>query len=239
MYRNRTTLGIITARGGSKGIPRKNIKDLCGKPLIAYTIAAARESTLLTRCIVSTDDAEIASVARAAGGDVPFLRPDELATDTASSLAVAQHALRMLHDAGEWYDYAMILQPTSPLRTAADIDACIAMIVDTDADSVMSVVELADFAPKKIKRIADDALLPYFGEGEGKTSARRQTLEPAYKRNCAIYLTRASCVMEGDLFGAVSRPYVMPEERSVDINAPVDFAFAEFFLTRARAGARV
>lgn len=233
MYRGKSTIGVITARGGSKGIPRKNIKDLCGKPLIAWTIDAARASRYLTRCVVSTDDAEIANVARAHDGDVPFLRPAELAQDHSGSIEVVQHALTWLeqHD-GQMFDYAMILQSTSPLRTAADIDACIEQIVDTSADSVMSVLELSDFALKKLKVITDGTLQP-FAEAEGKTSASRQDLARVYKRNCAIYLTRTDLLMASDLFGEVSRPYVMPRERSVDINEPVDFELAEFWMQRA------
>lgn len=233
MYRGKSTIGVITARGGSKGIPRKNIKDLCGKPLIAWTIDAARQSRSLTRCVVSTDDREIAAVARTHGGDVPFLRPLELAQDHSGSIEVVQHALTWLaqHE-GRTFDYAMILQPTSPLRTAADIDACIQKIVDTGADSVMSMVELPDFSLKKLKVISDDTLQPVV-EAEGKTFASRQDLTRVYKRNCAIYLTRTDLLMAGDLCGSVSRPYVIPRERSVDINEPSDFELAEFWMERA------
>ncbi|MCI0533120.1 acylneuraminate cytidylyltransferase family protein, partial [bacterium] len=134
------TLGIITARGGSKGIPRKNIKELMGKPLIAYTILAAKGSALLSRAIVSTDDAEIAEIARMHGADVPFMRPAELAEDASTSIAVVQHAVSWIREnENEIYDYVMILQPTSPLRTAEDIDACIKIADETHADSVMSM----------------------------------------------------------------------------------------------------
>lgn len=227
-----STLAVITARGGSKGIPRKNIKDLAGKPLIAYTVEAANASTLLTRCIVSTDDEEIAATARQYGADVPFMRPAELAQDHSTSMEVVQHALNTLRAQGEKYEYLMILQPTSPLRTAADIDACIHIATETGADSVMSMYELEDFSLKKLKRINEEGrILPYL-EAEGAESTRRQDANAVYKRNCAIYLTKTACIEHGDLFGADSRAYVMPLERSVDINSPVDFELAEFFLQR-------
>jgi len=233
MYKGKKTLGVITARGGSKSIPRKNIKKLAGKPLIAYTIEAAKESKYLTRCVVSTDDEEIAEISRRYGADVPFLRPAELAQDDSTSMAVVQHALKWLKEnKGEEYDYLMILQPTSPLRTAEDIDGCIKKIVETDADSVMSMYELMDFSPKKFKKIIEgDLIEPYFQE-EGRESSRRQDLDKMYKRNCAIYLTKTSLIMEGDLFGKKSVAYLMSEERSIDINSPLDFELAEFWIKK-------
>lgn len=232
MYKVRKILGVITARGGSKSIPRKNIVKLAGKPLIVYTIEAARRSKYLTRTIVSTDDDEIARIARRYGAEVPFMRPKKYAQDKSTSIEVVQHAVSWLkkHD-GEKYDYLMILQPTSPLRTAEDIDACIKIAVDKKADSVMSMKELEDFSPKKIKKIKNSKILPYF-ENEGKQSSRRQDLEKMYKRNCAIYLTKTSYIMRRDLFGKKSHAYIMPEERSVDINIPSDFELAEFLMKR-------
>lgn len=239
MYQGKKILGVITARGGSKGIPRKNIKELCGEPLIAHTIRAAQGSKYLTRCIVSTEDEEIAQVARAHGAEVPFMRPKELAQDVSTSMEVVQHALSWLRNPpdgkeGETYDYLMILQPTSPLRTAEDIDTAIEKIVATDADSVISVMELSNFGPRKMHRIEGDTIRPYFDEHEiGKESQRRQDLEPVYRRNgAAIYLTKAELVERGDLFGKVSRPYIMPRERSVDIDEPVDFELAEFWMKK-------
>ena len=223
-------LGLITARGGSKGIPRKNLANLGGKPLIAYTIAAAKKSRLLTRCIVSTEDTGIAAVARKLGADVPFMRPKSLATHASSSVAVAQHAVRWLKtNDGETYDYVMILQPTSPLRTADDIDACIRLAAATDADSVMSMVGLPDFSLAKLKVIKNGWIRSLL-KSEGKQSARRTTLPPVYKRNTAIYLTKTALLLKGDLFGKKSRAHVMPRERSVDVNDAIDLALAECLL---------
>jgi len=234
MYKDKKILAIITARGGSKGIPRKNIKDLAGKPLIAYTIEEANKSKYLTRTILSTDDQEIADISKKYGCDVPFMRPDEYAQDESTSMEVVQHALKWLKENNkEEYNYLMILQPTSPLRIAEDIDACIEKIVDTDADSVMSMMELVDFSLKKLKRIENDKIVSFL-EDEGTSSSRRQDLDKVYKRNCAIYLTKIELIMKGDLFGEVSRPVIMPEERSVDINEPIDFELAEFWINKLK-----
>ena len=162
------------------------------------------------------------------------MRPKEIAGDKSTSMEVVQHVLKWLKENdNEEYDHLMILQPTSPLRSVEDIDECIKKIVDTDADSVMSMVELTDFSLKKLKKIEDDKILPFL-EDEGKKSARRQELSKVYKRNCAIYLTKVEYIMKGDLFGKVSRPYVMPEERSTDINEPIDFELAEFWMNRLK-----
>lgn len=231
MYKEKKTLAVITARGGSKGIPGKNIKLLEGKPLIAYTIEVANKSKYLTRTIVSTDYDNIAETSKKYGADVPFMRPKEIAGDKSTSMEVIQHALSWVKENDrEEYDYLMILQPTSPLRNSEDIDECIKKIVDTNADSVMSMVELTDFSIKKLKKIEDDLIKPLLDENEGDVPAQRQELTKVYKRNCAVYLTKVEYIMKGDLFGNISRPYIMPEERSVDINEPVDFELAKFWI---------
>lgn len=230
MYNNIRFLGIITARGGSKGVPDKNTKNLLGKPLIAYTIGAAKESAYLDRCIVSTDSKEIADIAAAHDAEVPFMRPDELATDTALALDVLNHAIHILKEQGEEYDYVLMLQPTSPMRTGADIDACIQLAAEKSADSVFSMKQLIDFAPQKLKILDDDGRILPYGEKEKGQSAPRHVGPDLYKRNCAIYLTKTELIEQGDQFGDTSYAYVMPEERSIDINTPVDFALAEFWM---------
>lgn len=231
MPKNRKILGIITARGGSKGIPDKNIRPLMGKPLILYTIEAARQSKFLTRCIVSTESAEIAEIARRAGADVPFLRPKELATDESLALDVLAHVITELQKKGETYDYVLMLQPTSPLRTAADIDACIELAVKNDADSVFSLKKIPDFAIQKLKKIGNGEIKPLLEEERGQSAPRHKGPD-VYKRNCAIYLTRTALILKGDQFGRKSMAYVMPEERSIDINTPTDFELAEFWLKK-------
>jgi len=232
MKKSISVLGIITARGGSKGIPNKNISLLHGKPLITYTIDAARDSKLLTRCIVSTDSAEIAEIAKNAGMDVPFIRPAELSTDTALALDVLSHAIRFVgeHDKQQ-FDYVMMLQPTSPLRSHDDIDACIRLAEETDADSVFSLVELPDFAPQKIKTIENGEIHSFLQEEKGQSDPRHRGRK-AYKRNCAVYLTKTNLILGGDQFGKKSMAYVMPRDRSIDINEPVDLELAEFWLKK-------
>ncbi len=234
MYKGKKTLGIITARGGSKTIPKKNIKILAGKPLIAYTIKAAKESKLLTRCIVSSDDREIIKISKKYGAEVPFVRPEELAGDKSGSIEVVQHAIEWIRkNEDKEYDYVMILQPTSPLRTGRDIDECIKKIVDNNADSVMSMFELVDFSLKKLKKIEKGLILPLVRE-EGKKSSRHQDLGKIYKRNCAIYLTRTDLIKKGDLFGKKSLAYLMPAERSADINKLYEFELAEFWVKKLK-----
>lgn len=230
MYKGFKVLGVITARGGSKGIPHKNIKKLNGKPLIYYSILSAKRSRYLTYFIVSTDDIFIANVSKKYKAQVPFMRPKHLALDSSRSLDVVKHALRWLKkNKGMDFDYVMILQPTSPLRRALDIDNCIKKAVDTNSDSVMSVIELTDFSIKKLKIIKNDVLWPYLAN-EGNISQRRQSLGKVFKRNCAIYLTKVNLIKKGDLFGSVSRPYLMPPECSVDINTMADFKLAKLYL---------
>ena len=233
MYKDKRILGLITARGGSKSIPRKNIKEVCGKPLIAYTIESAKKSKLLTRFYVDTDDKEIADISKKFGSDIPYMRPDELAQDESTSLDVAKHALWWLKENyNEEYDYLMFLQPTGPLRTAEDIDNCIKKAIDTGADSVMSMKEFPDFGLEKVKIIKDDTICPVLVD-EGTHSKQRQDQKQTYyRRNAQIFLTKTEYIMKNDLFGIISRPYVMPQERSLDINDPVDFELAEFWIKR-------
>lgn len=221
-------LGLVPARGGSKSIPGKNIVVLRGKPMIAYTLDAAKASKRLARCIVSTDSQEIADVCRRCGGDVPFLRPSELAGDDTPTLPVVMHALDALQ---ETYDAVVLLQPTSPLRTAADIDESIRLLADrADADSVISVVRVGDHHPARMKYVRDGLLVdpPFAEEREGQ---RRQDLPELYLRNGAIYLTRTRVLREQkSIKGRRSLAYVMPEERSVNVDSPVDLLVAEAVL---------
>lgn len=233
MSKHISVLGVITARGGSKGIPSKNIVDVCGKPLIAYTIDAAQRSHLLTRTIVSTDSKAIATIAREHGVEVPFMRPDHLSTDAALALDVLIHAITEIEQQDhQSFDYVMMLQPTSPLRTSEDIDACITIALETGADSVFSMKELTDFAPQKIKTIEHGMIKPFLMEEKGQ-SAPRHLGKKAYKRNCAIYLTKTRLILQGDQFGTTSMAYVMPASRSIDINDPVDVELAEFWMKKS------
>ncbi|MBA4388470.1 MAG: N-acylneuraminate cytidylyltransferase [Verrucomicrobia bacterium] len=224
-------LGIIPARGGSKTVPRKNICLVAGKPLIVYSVECAKRSAGLARCIVSTDSPEIADLCRQAGADVPFLRPAELAGDATPTLPVLLHALDHLTEA---YDAVMILQPTSPLRQPGDVDSAIRLLdSDPSADSVISVVKVGDHHPARMKQIRAGVLIdPPFAESmEGQ---RRQDLSEYYLRNGAIYLTRTQVLrQQGSLKGRKSLAYVMPEERSVNIDGQMDLLLAEALLLSA------
>ncbi|MBN1556877.1 MAG: acylneuraminate cytidylyltransferase family protein [Lentisphaerae bacterium] len=222
------TLGVITARGGSRGIPDKNIVPLCGKPLIAYTIESARAAARLDRCIVSTDSEKIAAVCRDCGADVPFLRPAGLARDDSRSIDAVLHALDAVETA---YDAVMVLQPTSPLRTAADIDAAVALLeAHPDADAVISVVDVDDHHPARMKRIEAGFLVdPPFAEAV--ENQPRQELPRLYLRNGAVYLTRVPVLRETRLFkGRRCLAYEMPAERSVNIDSLLQLHVAEALL---------
>ena len=227
-------LAIITARGGSKGIPRKNIKNLGGKPLIAYTIEVSKQSKYITNLIVSTDDQEIADICKKYGVDVPFLRPKELALDTTKHLPVLQHAVKFMEQKlGMVYDYIVILQPTSPFRVVSDIDECIEKIILTNADSALSMVEVDENHPMKMKKIVDGKILPFSDkEPEG---VRRQDLPLAYKRSGAVYVVKRDNIVEKDvLFGEDLVATVVPIERSIDIDNELDWIKAEYMLKKLR-----
>jgi CMP-N-acetylneuraminic acid synthetase len=227
-------LGVIPARGGSKSIPRKNIARLHGKPILAYTIEAALGCRSLTRVIVSSEDAEILEVARQYGAATPFIRPAELATDEAPTLPVVQHAVaEMERLGGLTFDYIVLLQPTTPLRRSQDIDAAVDKLIATAADSVVSVCEVGAYHPARMRQIVDDRLVD-LPVREPQEMLRRQDLPPVYIRNGAIYAVKRDVVMlENSMIGRVSRPYIMPEERSVNIDSRLDFLLAEILLRPA------
>ena len=217
-------LAVIPARAGSKGVPRKNIRPICGKPLITYTIEAALQvQHLFHRLIVSTEDEEIAAIARQNGAEVPFLRPIELSGDDVPTLPVLQHAVRFVEKQDDIIlDWVLLLQPTDPLRQAADIEAALELSQQDPCDSVISVVQVFSTHPILMKRIEDNQLLPYCIEE--KEGTRRQDYKPAaYMRNGAIYLTRRKVLIEqNSIWGQVIRPYVMPPERSVGVDSDLD-----------------
>ncbi len=225
---NKKILGIITARGGSRGIPGKNIKILGKKPLIAYTIETALLSSLMDDVIVSTEDKNIADIARSFGAEVPFYRPLELATDTAGHLEVVAHALDFMEGVkGKKYDYVVILQPTSPFRKVEDIDETIKKVIKHKADSAFSMYEIEpSYHPIKIKKMEGDKVLPCAFEEQ--IGLRRQDLPVAYKRSGAVYVTRRDLVVEEKkLFGDNLVGHVVPRDRSIDIDTEIDWLVAE------------
>jgi CMP-N-acetylneuraminic acid synthetase len=223
-------LGIITARGGSKGIPGKNIKPLCGKELIAYTIEVAKESKLLNHLIVSTDDEEIAKVSRKYGVDVPFMRPKELAEDSTAHVPVIQHAVKFFEkDQGIKIDYIVIFQPTSPFRIVEDIDKTVEKLIQSGADSAVTLVEVKENHPVKIKKLEGDRVLPY--SVDEKEGMRRQDFPLAYKRSGAVYAMKRETVMDKNLlYGEYVVGHVVPRERSLDIDEPFDWIKADYML---------
>ena len=224
-------LGIVTARGGSKGIPRKNIIPLLGKPLLAYTAKAALSAKRLARTILSTEDEEIARIGRAHGLDVPFLRPAELARDETPSIPVLQDAVRRLEQMGETYDAVFTLQPTNPLRRPEDIDGAIALLEQTGADSVISFVDVGEKHPARMKFITTEGKVidPPFKEAfEGQ---RRQDLPKLYLREGSVYLTRRSVLMkQSSVQGSDCRAWLIPEERACNIDTPFDLFLVEQML---------
>lgn len=235
MFEGKRILGITLARGGSKSVPRKNIKPIMGHPLLAYTIAEAKRSKYLTRYLLSTDDPEIQAVGREYGAEAPFLRPAEFSTDTASSVSALQHAVKWAEEnEGVRYDYVIEMMATNPLKTSDDIDAVIEKLVMTQADSVIAVHKLDDHHPIRIKKIVDDYIvdfcLPEIPE------SRRQDLKPdAYIRSGSIYgLKRDHLVVEGRRYGSKnSRPYILAPEKAVNVDTELDFLVADKILSQS------
>lgn len=224
MIQGKSVLAIIPARGGSKGVPRKNIRVVGGKPLIAYSIEAARLSSCVDRVILSTDDAEIAQVAAHYDCEIPFMRAPELAGDEARSADVVLDALARCPG----FDYFVLLQPTSPLRSAADIDACATACLSAKAPVCVSVSEAKE-SPFWMYRISSGQhltpILPPTNVG------RRQDLETIYSLNGAVYFAETSSFIQNKTFLNPSTiAHVMPPERSVDIDTFADFRFLEFLI---------
>lgn len=230
-------LGIITARGGSKGVPGKNLKALGGKPLLAYTVEAALD-TAVDRLILSTDDPKIAEAGRALGCDVPFMRPPELARDETPHLPVIQHGVRWLQEhEGYTPDVVVTLQPTSPLRSAIDISGALRMLELSGADAVVSVTEVSPHAhPMRMLRVDAEGNATLFVSGDPvrKRINRRQDMPPAFVMNGAVYACRSSVLFsaEPSLYGDRVVAYPMPADRSISIDSFEDWAEAESALAR-------
>lgn len=224
-------LGLIPARGGSKGVPRKNIKFLAGKPLLGYTAEAALAAKRLTRVILSTDDEEIAETGRSFGIEVPFLRPVELAEDTTPTLPVVQHAIHFLELRGDRFDAVCLLQPTNPLRRTSDIDGCIELMESAQADTVFTMLTVpAEHNPHWVYfRNADGSLR--LSTGESSPIPRRQDLPPAFHREGSVYVARRDVVMLGNsLYGSRVIGYEIERSRSVNIDNLEDWKRAELLV---------
>jgi CMP-N-acetylneuraminic acid synthetase len=222
-------LGLIPARGGSKGVPNKNLALLCGRPLLAYTADAVRESGRLTRTIVSTDDEAIVAAALALGLEVPFMRPQELSADDTPMLPVMQHAATAMSRVGFAVDVMVLLQPTSPLRRGEHIDAAVDLLERSGADSVVSVVEVPhQFNPASVLTLVGGRLQPLMS---GETVSRRQDKPRVLARNGpAVLAVRTAVLAGGGLYGNDCRPILMSAEDSIDVDTTWDLSIAELAL---------
>ncbi len=228
MYKDKKFLAIIPARGGSKGIPNKNIMDICGKPLIAYTIEAGKKSKYVDEILVSTDSDSIKGVAELYGAKVPFLRPEELSSDTAKSIDVVLHAIDFYKNNNMNFDYIVLLQPTSPLRTFEQLDEAIEKLIDSNRNSLISVCE-ADENPVIMRTIQDGKLREVISFGG--TNLRRQDLPTFYIFNGALYInSNDMLVHERKFVDENTIPYVMDQESSVDIDTMLDAKLVEVII---------
>lgn len=225
-------LALIPARGGSKGLPRKNVLPLLGKPLIGWTIQAVKESKGIDRIVVSTDDKEIAEVCGDMGVPVPFLRPKELAEDETPMVDVVLHVLEYLKSSENYSpDYVALFQPTSPLRTALDINRAVKLLFSSNrADSVISLVEASE-KPYWMRILSKEGFVKHFMEHAYK-DFRRQDLPPVYIVNGAIYICKTTVLLEKRTFSPEKTVgYLMPKSRSVDIDDSDDFKIVEMILS--------
>jgi CMP-N-acetylneuraminic acid synthetase len=247
-------LGIIPARGGSKRVPRKNVRLLGGKPLICWVIEAARQVSQIARLVVSSDDEEILEIAKSYDEKLPLRRPPEISTDTSLAIDYVKHALDVIEtiqkparskgdvnhtpdvidsDEPTRFDAVVILQPSSPLTLPEDISATIELLKTTNADTAVSVVQLEHaIHPVKLKVMQGDKLLPYLEEERGRMADHE--LPKLFVRNCAVYAISRETIERGQIIGADCRGFVMPRERSIDINDEMDFMFAEFLIQKGK-----
>ena len=217
--RKARVLGIVPARGGSKGIARKNVRVLAGRPLLAYTASAALKSVYLSRILLSTEDAEIANVGRQVGLEAPFVRPPELALDSTPMMDVVLHAVRWVQGHGEEYDAVCLLQPTSPLRRTSMIDRCISLFFAKGVDSVVSVRPVPlEYNPHWVYFEAPDGLLQP-STGQRDPIPTRQLLPPAYHRDGSVFVTRTNILLtQGSLYGTRTLGVVSPDEEAIDLD---------------------
>jgi CMP-N-acetylneuraminic acid synthetase len=225
-------LGLVPARGGSKGVPGKNVRPLAGHTLLEYTARAARDSGVIDRLMLSTDAPDIADAGRRAGLEVPFMRPAALAADDTPMLPVIQHALAETAKHGWSPDVIVLLQPTSPLRRPDHIRDAVTMLRETNADSVVTVVEVPrHLSPDYVMRIEEGRLRPFLPDGAGVT--RRQDARPAYSRDGTVYAFRRSTIERfGGIYGDDCRPLLIDATESISIDSPADWDEAERLLAR-------
>lgn len=225
MIAGKSVLAIIPARGGSKGVPRKNIRHLGEKPLLAWTITEAKKSAYIDRIILSTDDEEIMAVAEEYECEVPFIRPTDLAKDDTPGIAPVMHAMKQVPG----YDYIVLLQPTSPLRTAEDIDGCIETCIEMKARACVSITP-SDKTPYWMYHLQPDNTMKPVIESD-QHFQRRQDIPGTYVLNGAVYIAQSDFLRERESFlERETVGYVMPKERSIDVDTEMDFVVIESLL---------
>lgn len=228
MINGKTILGIIPARGGSKGLPGKNIRMMCGKPLIAWTIEQAIASRYLDTVFVSTDYEEIAAIGRKFGAVIPFMRPAELAMDDSPTAEAVVHAIQQFRNEGKQFDYIALLEPTSPLRKLTDIDNAIKLIVNTpNADCLVSLGEVHMEHPLIVKRIQENGLIaPYIPYTQ--TIHQRQQADKAYFPYGVVYLSKVTAFLKNRTFySANTVPYLIERWQNYEIDDEIDFYLIE------------
>ena len=232
MIGDRRVIAVIPARGGSKGIPRKNVREVGGKPMIAWTIEAAKQSKYVDRVVLSSDDDEIIEVAKRFGCEVPFVRPDELAGDHVSAIEPAVHMLQTLPES---YDYLVLLQPTVPLRTSQDIDGCIERCVQMSAPCCVSVT-VPDKSPYIMYKLNDeDRIRPLLEAVRDIPNLDRQNLPTVYLLNGAVYVAESEWFQRTQAFLSDDTvTYAMPRERSMDLDHEEDLVLLNHIISRQR-----
>lgn len=221
-------IAIITARSGSKGLRDKNIRKLCGKPLLAYSVECALQSGCFDRVFVSTDSLEYAAIAEKFGADASFLRSEETSGDTAGSWDVVREVIYKFEERGEYFDRIMLLQPTSPLRTVSDIRNSFALMEEKGANSIVSVCEM-EHSPLWSNTLGEDLCMDNFRR-ENYCDVRRQDLPKYYRLNGAVYLVNRAELDQPQMLRHKSYAYIMPAERSVDVDTEFDFKIAECYM---------
>lgn len=232
MFKDKKVLGLICARGGSKGVPKKNIRPLGGMPLISWSIESARACDFIDRIVVSTDDQNIAAVAKDYGADVPFIRPGELAKDNSPEWSVWQHALRKLEELDNFRaDYLIVLPPTSPFRSLDDIKKSLELISKGDADIVISVTESSRNPYFNMVEL-DSQDFAHLAKAPEKKVIRRQDAPEVYDMTTVVYTAKTEFVLRANsVFDGKAKAIIIPQIRALDIDTEIDFKFAEFLIS--------
>lgn len=238
MIDGKRVLALVPARSGSKGLPMKNIRLLHGKPLLSWPIDAAKRSRYVDRVVVSTDSEEYAELAKVAGAEIPFLRPAELSVDTAPSIGFILHALDTLNAAGDRYDYLVLLEPTSPLTEASDVDAALEILVErrAHADAIVSVAEIVSAHPAFAVSFNEEGLIRPYASSSFGALPRRQDIAPLYSLDGSLYISTTAALQARMTFcHERTLSYVMPHYKSFEVDDLVDFICIEAILAQRDA----